>query len=413
MSKEPSDSNHQNRTEPGIAHISARDENDSISGSSNFENNSSRVTPWEVEGQIDYSKLVKEFGTQQISSEIFEQFERITGDVHPMLRLHYFFSHRDLDVFLRKVESDDKTYLYTGRGPSGMVHMGHLMPWIFTKYLQDKFGSKLLFQLTDDEKFLHSQARTRDEIKHFTYENILDIIAVGFDPNNTKIIVDTTHIKHLYPIALEIAKRITFSTARAVFGFSGSTNIGMVGFPPIQAAPCFLPSLIEGKPTPVLIPAAIDQDPYWRMTRDIAEKMGFSKPAQIHSKFLPSLETQGGKMSSSKPETAIFTTDEPEVIDKKVSSAYTGGQATVALQRLYGGNALGCPVFWYLRYFFDDQKESDERFIKCVSGNLLCGECKSDLARDSKSFISDLKMRREKAKDSMDKYMFENEPFQF
>jgi len=66
-----------------------------------------------------------------------------------------------------------------------------------------------------------------------------------------------------------------------------------------------------------------------------------------------------------------------------------------------------------LRYFFDDQKESDERFIKCVSGNLLCGECKSDLARDSKSFISDLKMRREKAKDSMDKYMFENEPFQF
>lgn len=294
-----------------------------------------------------------------------------------------------------------------------MVHMGHLMPWIFTKYLQDKFGSKLLFQLTDDEKFLHSQARTRDEVKHFTYENILDIIALGFDPNNTKIIVDTAHIKHLYPIALEIAKRITFSTARAVFGFSGSTNIGMVGFPPIQAAPCFLPSLIEGKPTPVLIPAAIDQDPYWRMTRDIAEKMGFYKPAQIHSKFLPSLETQGGKMSSSKPETAIFTTDEPEVIDKKVSSAYTGGQATVALQRLYGGNALGCPVFWYLRYFFDDQKESDERFIKCVSGNLLCGECKSDLARNSKSFISDLKRRREKAKDSMDKYMFENESFQF
>src|SRR5918999_1842082 len=383
MSKEASDSNHKNSTEPDIAHKNARDENDSISGSSNFENNSSRVTPWEVEGQIDYSKLVKEFGTQQITSQILEQFKRITGDVHPMLRLHYFFSHRDLDVFLRKVESDDKTYLYTGRGPSGMVHMGHLMPWIFTKYLQDKFGSKLLFQLTDDEKFLHSQARTRDDIKH------------------------------LYPIALEIAKRITFSTARAVFGFSGSTNIGMVGFPPIQAAPCFLPSLIEGKPTPVLIPAAIDQDPYWRMTRDIAEKMGFYKPAQIHSKFLPSLETQGGKMSSSKPETAIFTTDEPEVIDKKVAGSFTGGQATVALQRLYGGNALGCPVFWYLRYFFDDQKESDERFVKCVSGNLLCGECKSDLARDSKSFINNLKKRREKAKDSIEKYMYENEPYQF
>jgi tryptophanyl-tRNA synthetase len=405
-------SNNQNSSESSGIDNNNRDNNENISQHNEFEKDSVRITPWEVVGHVDYDRLIKEFGTQSIDSEIIEKFQKITGEVHPMLKLHYFFSHRDLDSILRKVESGEKIYLYTGRGPSGMVHMGHLMPWMFTKYLQDKFGSKLLFQLTDDEKFLYSQERTREEIRHYTYENILDIISVGFDPENTKIIVDTTHIKHLYPIALEIAKRITFSTAKAVFGFSSSTNIGMIGFPPVQAAPCFLPSLIEGKPTPVLIPAAIDQDPYWRMTRDVAEKMGFYKPAQIHSKFLPSLDSRGGKMSSSKPETAIFTTDEPEVIEKKVSSAFTGGQATVALQRLYGGNALGCPVFWYLRYFFDDEKESDERFVKCISGNLLCGECKSDLARESKSFISTLKKRRESAKDSIEKYMYENEPYE-
>jgi tryptophanyl-tRNA synthetase len=405
-------SNNQNSSESSGIDNNNRDNNENIPQHNEFEKDSVRITPWEVVGHVDYDRLIKEFGTQSIDSEIIEKFQKITGEVHPMLKLHYFFSHRDLDSILCKVESGEKIYLYTGRGPSGMVHMGHLMPWMFTKYLQDKFGSKLLFQLTDDEKFLYSQERTREEIRHYTYENILDIISVGFDPDNTKIIVDTTHIKHLYPIALEIAKRITFSTAKAVFGFSSSTNIGMIGFPPVQAAPCFLPSLIEGKPTPVLIPAAIDQDPYWRMTRDVAEKMGFYKPAQIHSKFLPSLDSRGGKMSSSKPETAIFTTDEPEVIEKKVSSAFTGGQATVALQRLYGGNALGCPVFWYLRYFFDDEKESDERFVKCISGNLLCGECKSDLARESKSFISTLKKRRESAKDSIEKYMYENEPYE-
>jgi tryptophanyl-tRNA synthetase len=405
-------SNNQNGSKSSDIDNNNGDNNENIPQSNEFENNSVRITPWEVEGHVDYDRLIKEFGTQPIDAEIIEKFQKITGEVHPMLKLHYFFSHRDLDFILRKVESGEKIYLYTGRGPSGMVHMGHLMPWMFTKYLQDKFGSKLLFQLTDDEKFLYSQERTREEIRRYTYENILDIISVGFDPNNTKIIVDTTHIKQLYPIALEIAKRITFSTAKAVFGFSSSTNIGMIGFPPIQAAPCFLPSLIEGKPTPVLIPAAIDQDPYWRMTRDVAEKMGFYKPAQIHSKFLPSLDSGGGKMSSSKPETAIFTTDEPEVIEKKVSSAFTGGQATIALQRLYGGNALKCPVFWYLRYFFDDQKESDERFVKCISGNLLCGECKSDLARESKAFISTLKKRRESAKDSIEKYMYENEPYE-
>src|SRR5918995_537406 len=401
-------SNNQNGSETSGIGNNNRDIYENIPQNNEFEKDSVRITPWEVVGHVDYERLIKEFGTQPIDSEIIEKFQKITGEVHPMLKLHYFFSHRDLDFVLRKVESGEKIYLYTGRGPSGMVHMGHLMPWMFTKYLQDKFGSDLLFQLTDDEKFLYSQNRTKDEIKRFTYENILDIIAVGFDPKNTKIIVDTTHIKHLYPIALEIAKRITFSTAKAVFGFSGSTNIGMIGFPPIQAAPCFLPSIIEGKPTPVLIPAAIDQDPYWRMTRDVAERLGYHKPAQIHSKFLPGLGISG-KMSSSRPETALFTTDDPEIIDKKVSNAFTGGQATVALQRKLGGNATGCPVFWYLRYFFDTEKQSDERLVKCKSGNLLCGECKSDLATDSKSFIVDFKKRRESAKDKIKEFMYNGE----
>jgi tryptophanyl-tRNA synthetase len=370
-----------------------------------------KVTPWEVEGEIDYNKLIAQFGTQPITSEIIERIKQVTGEVHPMLKLQYFFSHRDLDWILNKHEEGESFYLYTGRGPSGMVHIGHMMPWLFTKYIQEKFGSKLLFQLTDDEKFLQTQDRSREEIGHYAYENILDIIAVGFNPDKTKIILDTRHIQHLYPIATEIAKRITFSTAKAVFGFSNSTNIGMIGFPPIQAAPCFLPSIIENKPTPVLIPAAIDQDPYWRVTRDVAERMGYYKPAQIHSKFLPGLGMVG-KMSSSKPETALFTIDDPEVIDRKVSAAFTGGQATVALQRQLGGNALGCPVFWYLRYLFDTERQSDERLLKCRSGNLLCGECKSDLSKESQNFLGEFRKRREKAKDVIAEFMFDGAPYE-
>jgi tryptophanyl-tRNA synthetase len=370
-----------------------------------------KVTPWEVEGEVDYGRLVEKFGTQPITPELLQKVKRMTGEVHPMLKLSYFFSHRDFDWVLDRKDKGENFYLYTGRGPSGMVHMGHIMPWIFTKYLQDKFDAKLLFQLTDDEKFLYGQDRTREEIKRYTYENILDIIAIGFSPKKTNIIVDTKHIEYLYPIATEIAKRITFSTAKAVFGFTNSTNIGMIGFPAVQAAPCFLPSIIEGKNTPVLIPAAIDQDPYWRMTRDVADRMGYYKPAQIHSKFLPGLGMMG-KMSSSKPETAIFTTDEPEIVDKKVSSAFTGGQPTVALQRQLGGNALGCPVFWYLRYFFDTEKQSDERLLKCKSGNLLCGECKSDLAKGAKPFIAEFKKRREKAKDVIAMFMYDEKPIE-
>ena len=367
--------------------------------SDNFE-----VTPWKVEGAVDYDRLIKKFGTQEITDEILEKIQSFTGQLHPLLEHRFFFSHRDLDWILNKYEKDEKFYLYTGRGPSGMVHLGHLMPWFLTKHLQDKFDSNLLFQITDDEKFLFGN-KTMDEINKNVYENILDIIAIGFKKSRTKIIVNSRHIKHLYSNSLEIAKRITFSTAKSVFGFTNSTNVGMIGFPPLQAVPCFLPTIIEGKPTPVLIPAAIDQDPYWRLTRDIAEKIGFYKPAQIHSKFLPSLQTTG-KMSSSNPETALFTTDEPKIIEEKVSNAFTGGQPTTALQKKLGGNPEICSVFSYLKFLFDTSRESTQRELKCRSGNLLCGECKHDLSDHSTTFISMFQERRQKAKDLVPEYMY-------
>ena len=373
------------------------------------DNNDIIVTPWEVLGDLEdktYIKLIEKFGTQSISQELLEKIKKLTGEIHPLIKSQYFFSHRDLDWLLTKYENGEHFYLYTGRGPSGFIHLGHILPWLFTKYIQDKFGSKLLFQITDDEKFLYNLGATKETISKYTSENILDIIAIGFRPDLTRIIVDTKHIHHLYPIATEIARKITFSTAKAVFGFTNTTNIGMIGFPPIQAAPCFLPSIIEKKPTPVLIPAAIDQDPYWRITRDIAAKLGFYKPAQIHSKFLPSL-SRVSKMSSSRPETAIFTTDEPEIVEKKVLSSFTGGQATVSLQKKLGGNADICPVYSYLKYFFDNEKESLERYIRCKSGNLLCGECKSDLANNTRDFIIEFKRKREKAKDKVKDFMFE------
>lgn len=376
-----------------------------IKNQNNIDNNFT-VTPWEVEGNVDYNKLIKKFGTFAITNEIIEKIKKITGEVHPLLKNRYFFSHRDLDWILNEYQKGNKFYLYTGRGPSGLIHLGHVMPWLFTKYLQDRFDVKLIFQITDDEKFLFNDRKDLETINKFTIENILDIIAIGFDPNKTKIIVDTKHINYLYPLSIEIAKKITFSTAKAVFGFSSSSNIGMIGFPPIQSAPCFLPSLIEKKLTPVLIPAAIDQDPYWRITRDIAEKIGYYKPAQIHSKFIPGL-TSSGKMSSSRPETALFTIDEPENLEKKVKNTFTGGQPTVALQRKLGGNADICPVYWYLNYLFDSEDESTERYNNCTGGNLLCGECKGDLIKEVKPFMNNIQLKREKAKDRIKDYMID------
>jgi len=73
----------------------------------------------------------------------------------------------------------------------------------------------------------------------FTYDNALDVIAIGFDPKRTVILSDVKHIDAQYEIAIQVAKRVTYSTVKAVFGFEDSSNIGIIFFPAIQAVPAF------------------------------------------------------------------------------------------------------------------------------------------------------------------------------
>src|SRR5947209_5843376 len=119
----------------------------------------------------------------------------------------------------------------------------HMLPGFFTKWIQEKFQAKLYFQITDDEKFLFKDFDNLEDATKVGYDNILDIIAMGFDPKLTRIFLDTEYIHHLYPIAVEVAKRITYSTTQAVFGFENANNIGEIFYTSIQAAPAFLPTV--------------------------------------------------------------------------------------------------------------------------------------------------------------------------
>jgi tryptophanyl-tRNA synthetase len=362
------------------------------------------VTPWEVKGKVDYERLIREFGTQPLTNELLSKVASRTGKLHLQLQRRIFFSHRDLDTVLNLYEQGKKFVLYTGRGPSGPVHIGHLVPWIFTLHLQQKFGVRLYFQMTDDEKFLIDDDSSLAETRKYAYENALDLIALGFKPEDTFIIYDVEDMDLLYDVTLEVAKRITYSTAKATFGFQDSTNIGWVFWPAIQAVPCFIHKKLTGENVPALIPAAIDQDPYWRVTRDIAQKLGYYKPAQIHCRFLPGLGA-GGKMSASMPETSIFTMDQPDVVKKKIWNAFTGGKDTAAEQRKLGADPTVCSIFQYYFFLFEeDDAKLAERERLCRAGEMLCGECKKDIAEKLNKFLQQHQERREKAKDTIEQY---------
>jgi len=273
----------------------------------------------------------------------------------------FFFSHRDLKEILDLFETGKPFYLYTGRGPSSeALHFGHLVPFIFTKYLQDAFNVPLVVQMTDDEKFLWKDL-TLEECFKYTRENAKDIIAVGFDINKTFIFSNLQYVGTMYPNIVRIQKCVTWNQARGIFGFGESDNIGKVSFPAIQAAPSFSSSFphmfsLTDK-IPCLIPCAIDQDPYFRMTRDVAPRLDLLKPSLIHSVFFPALQGLGTKMSASDPNSAIFLTDTKEQIKHKVNKyAFSGGQATSEEHKKLGANLDVDVPYQYLKFFLEDEK---------------------------------------------------------
>ncbi|MBI2657255.1 tryptophan--tRNA ligase [Candidatus Woesearchaeota archaeon] len=367
-----------------------------------------KVTPWEVSGEIDYDRLIKEFGVKPLDEKILERMEKHTGELHYFLKRKIFFAHTYFDTVLDQAEKKNKFYLYTGRAPSGPVHLGHLVPWIFCKWLQDKFDVNLLFQIPDEEKFLFNENLTLEDTKKWAHENILDIIAVGFDPKKTRIFLDTEYAGVMYKHACRIAKKVTFSTAKSIFGFTDSNNLGEIFYTSMQSVPAFLPTILEGKTTYCLIPCAIDQQPHFFLTNDVAPKLGYPKTATILARFLPGLQGmhQEGKMSSSVESTTIFTTETPEQVRNKINKyAFSGGRETTEEHRKHGGNPDIDVSYQYLTYFLEDSAQLKKIYDDYKSGKMLTGELKQITIQVINKFLKEHQSRREKAKGMVEKFM--------
>merc|ERR1719422_521833 len=323
-----------------------------------------------------------------IDDALLAKFEAVTGRrPHHMLRRGIFFSHRELNTILDMYAAGKKFFLYTGRGPSSeAMHLGHLIPFIFTKWLQDVFDVPLVIQLTDDEKFLFKDLKLA-ECQRLARENTKDIIAIGFDVKKTFIFQDTKFIgqcPEFYENIVKIQNAVTYNQVKGIFGFGDSCSIGKIAFPAIQASPSFSSSFPQifgsNKTVPCLIPCAIDQDPYFRMTRDVAPRLGYLKPALIHSTFFPALQGAMSKMSASDPNSSIFLTDTPNQIKNKINKyAFSGGQATVEEHKEKGGDCSVDVSFQYLRFFLEDDDRLEQIRKDYTSGELLTGFLKKEL----------------------------------
>ncbi len=118
------------------------------------------------------------------------------------------------------------------------------------------------------------------------------------------------------------------------------------------------------------------------------------RPSATFHRFMTGL--QGGKMSSSKPETSVYLTEEPKSAEKKLKASVTGGRATAEEQRRLGADPTICPVYeMYLYHLAKDDSHLQVVFDECRTGARLCGQCKSEAVGLLLGFLKSHKEKRD------------------
>ncbi|MFW6121491.1 MAG: tryptophan--tRNA ligase [Petrotogales bacterium] len=131
---------------------------------------------------------------------------------------------------------------------------------------------------------------------------------------------------------------------------------------------------------------------------------GFFQPSSTYHRFITGLT--GEKMSSSKPESAIFLTDSPKKARQKIIHGKTGGAVTLEEQKKSGGKPDECMIYeLFLYHLIEDDKELKNIYNSCRDGELMCGNCKKRAAELMERLLIDIQEKRKKAHGKIQDYL--------
>ncbi len=358
-----------------------------------------KVTPWEVSGEfVDYNELISLFGLDILTTEVRNLFREVFGEEHYLISRGIFYAHRFLRLALLDIAyGRANVYIFTGRGASGQMHIGHLLPITLAKWMQEKRNLEFFFQISDDEKFVLRPDLSLKDVRGYALDNALDFIALGFDERRTHIIWDTEVSSWLYPLSLKLAKEVSLSELKSLLKIDDSWNVGISFYPAVQAAPALMMELLTGKPHRAIIPMAVDQDPMIRISILLADKLDLRKPGIIHSKFLLGLKGEP-KMGTRYSESAIFLTDSPEKVKDKIE------RSSCAPPRR-------CPSLSYLRAFDPDNESFFSIWELCFENpEEGCKAAKKRAKEILVPFIEEHQARRREMSDKVEEFLLRELP---
>lgn len=225
---------------------------------------------------------------------------------------------------------DYKVEVFTGIRPTGGLHvanyLGAVMPII---QMQEQGLSPVVF-IADLHAMTDSEPET---IKGYINELVADYLALGVDPEKTKIYVQSVIGEELSLLTSLLARHISVAELLRVPTLKDklrakerpeTANALLFLYPVLMAADILINRARK-------VPVGEDQVAHLEITRLLAKKFNktygetFPLPQVLQVKSLRLLSLKGaGKMSKTNPQGALFLTDTPEVVAKKIKTAETG-----------------------------------------------------------------------------------------
>jgi len=343
----------------------------------------------------DYAYLMTEFGMEKIQ-DILPQIP----DPHFYMTRGVMFGHTDLGRVVEAIRKKQPFAVMTGIKPSSYYHLGSFITATEVIYFQQQ-GAHVSFCIADIESYADGR-QTPQQTTKYAIDNIADVLALGLDPKQAYIYRQSEEIDVLR-LGSIFSAHVTYNMMRGLYG---DRTFGHYQSALIQAGDILLPQLERfGGPKPTVTPVGADQAPHGRLTRDLAKKEEFQKlfgffPSSFTFHLLLKGLDGSDKMSKRTPMSFFNFQEDDTLIKKKIMNAFTGGRDTVEEQRRLGGRPDICRNFDLGKFFFiPDDKDLDDLRDECMSGRLLCGECKQRMLERILRFKHQHNAKKEKMQD--------------
>lgn len=292
-----------------------------------------------------------------------------------------------------------KKRILTGDRPTGPLHLGHYVGSLANRVrLQEEYDSYFLLA---DVQALTDNFESPERVSANVREVALDYLAVGIDPEVATIVVQSlvpeiAELTVFYSNLVTVARLERNPTTKDEIkqkGMEEQVTYGFLGYPVSQAADI---TFVQAH----LVPVGEDQVAHIELTRDIVSRFNriygdtIVEPEALISNFprLPGTDGQG-KMSKSL-NNAIYLSDDPETVRKKVMSMYTD---PTRLRATDPGHVEGNPVFALHDAFNPDTARVEEMKDLYRQGGIGDVQVKKELVVALNAFLDPIRERRQEA----------------